>query len=207
MNSAGFIEVIFVHYCTTVNMKPYRSVRNWHVLWCAHRPRNQAQTCLFAIYFLLNFKILIDDPRFPDLKDHKFEFCRARQLLLTGQALTARIANASEHGANRAGLRPGRFDSNRRVAWAHWLRSLTRHPPRILLDNGGGLFLVCSVPSHIGQSRGRSRVADLAASRVALVVVCKRCRHEAVLFPHRLVELGADRLAVADLPRRLRCRE
>lgn len=59
---------------------------------------------------------------------------------------------------------------------------------------------------NFGQAR-RSRVADLAQSRVALVVVCKRCRHEATLFPHRLVELGADNMVVADLPRRLRCRE
>ncbi len=69
--------------------------------------------------------------------------------------------------------------------------------------------MICSMPRFNGISTGRSRarVADLAASRIALVVVCKRCRHEAVLFPHRLVELGADRLAVAELPRRLRCRE
>jgi hypothetical protein len=48
---------------------------------------------------------------------------------------------------------------------------------------------------------------DLAVAKVALVAVCRRCRHQKVLFPYGLAErLGAD-FPVDRLAPRLRCTE
>jgi hypothetical protein len=56
-------------------------------------------------------------------------------------------------------------------------------------------------------STTRRRLGDLVAARVALVVVCKSCRHEAVLFPNRLAEQYGSAVLVSMLAARLRCAE
>jgi hypothetical protein len=46
---------------------------------------------------------------------------------------------------------------------------------------------------------------DMIASKSVVVAVCRRCKHEKMLFPADLIErLGAD-LRVADLWTKLRC--
>jgi hypothetical protein len=48
-------------------------------------------------------------------------------------------------------------------------------------------------------------IRDLAKAKLAVDVVCRRCRHRQLLFPMSLAErVGAD-FPVAELPRRLRC--
>jgi hypothetical protein len=54
-------------------------------------------------------------------------------------------------------------------------------------------------------SSSRRRLSELVAARVALVVVCKRCRHEAVLFPNRLAEQHGSAAVVSTLAARMRC--
>jgi hypothetical protein len=62
--------------------------------------------------------------------------------------------------------------------------------------------------SRYWRAAGKPRtLRDLAIAKVALVAVCRRCRHQKLLFPYGLAEqLGAN-FPVEDLARRLRCTE
>lgn len=48
---------------------------------------------------------------------------------------------------------------------------------------------------------------DLARAKLALVAVCKRCRHRSVLFPYSLAEKLGQHFPVGQLAQRLRCTE
>jgi ribosomal protein L44E len=62
--------------------------------------------------------------------------------------------------------------------------------------------------NRYGRAAGKPRtLRDLAVAKVALVAVCRRCRHQKLLFPYGLAErLGAD-FPIDRLAPRLRCTE
>jgi hypothetical protein len=48
-------------------------------------------------------------------------------------------------------------------------------------------------------------VRDLIASKAVLQVVCRRCKHGALLFPRELIEVAGENSSVAEISKRLRC--
>jgi hypothetical protein len=51
---------------------------------------------------------------------------------------------------------------------------------------------------------GRRTLADLMQRKIALVAVCRRCKHRRLLLPGQLAG-REETLTIADLRRRLRC--
>ena len=55
--------------------------------------------------------------------------------------------------------------------------------------------------------RGARTLGDLMRRRAVLVVVCQRCKHEAVLYPVEYIARFGDRCPAAHLRRFLRCKQ
>ena len=51
---------------------------------------------------------------------------------------------------------------------------------------------------------GRRTLADLMQRKIALVAICRRCKHRRLLLPGQLAG-REETLTIADLRRRLRC--
>ena len=48
-------------------------------------------------------------------------------------------------------------------------------------------------------------IQDMIASKSVLQVVCRRCRHGALLFPWKLAEAAGETATIAEVSERLRC--
>ena len=48
-------------------------------------------------------------------------------------------------------------------------------------------------------------VQDMITSKSVLQVVCRRCRHGALLFPWKLIEVAGEMATIAEVSERLRC--
>jgi hypothetical protein len=48
-------------------------------------------------------------------------------------------------------------------------------------------------------------VQDLITSKAVLRVVCRRCKHGALLFPRELIEVAGENCSIADISKHLRC--
>jgi DNA-directed RNA polymerase subunit RPC12/RpoP len=55
---------------------------------------------------------------------------------------------------------------------------------------------------HPGAGR---TLGELVAAKIALVAVCRRCKHRRVLYPARLVARCAENFPAIELRERLRC--
>jgi hypothetical protein len=57
-----------------------------------------------------------------------------------------------------------------------------------------------------GAQSGRT-LGQLDESKMALVAICRRCKHQRVLFPARLIERFGEDFPATKLQTRLRCSE
>jgi len=57
---------------------------------------------------------------------------------------------------------------------------------------------------HARDADARRTLGDLIKGKIALVAICRRCKHRRLLFPGQLASRG-ESLTIVELRRRLRC--
>jgi DNA-directed RNA polymerase subunit RPC12/RpoP len=58
--------------------------------------------------------------------------------------------------------------------------------------------------NRYARERGRT-LGDLVKTKIAMVVVCRRCKHRRVLYPANLIPRFGEHCPAIDLRERLRC--